>query len=129
MGSGKTKTSFIVNPEMPVGNVAGVKAAGLLWLSAIRADGDGVQEQLRKALENVRRILASQGSDLNDVVKATVYFQDIADRTPFHETWMEYFGSGENAPARIVVEVSNASLTKDGGSRFAMDIVALAPDD
>lgn len=128
MGSGKTKESFRLSERMPAGNVTGVKAAGLLWLSAIRADGLDAKEQTRAAIEDLKRILASQGSDLDDVIKATVYFQDIADRTPFHEVWMEYFGAGESAPARIVIEVANASLRPEGGSRFALDVVALAPD-
>jgi len=113
---------------MPAGNVAGVKAAGLIWLSAVRGDGEGVQDQLRAALEDVKNILGSQGSDLTDVVKVTVYFQDIGDRAAFHEVWMEYFGQGETSPARIVIEVSNASLRAGGNSRFAMDVVALAAD-
>jgi 2-iminobutanoate/2-iminopropanoate deaminase len=113
---------------MPAGNVAGVRAGGFLWLSAIRGDGDGVQAQLRAAIEDLKKILASEGSDLDDVVKATVYFQDIGDRAAFHEVWMEYFGAGETSPARIVIEVSNASLRAGGDSRFALDVVALAAD-
>lgn len=128
MASGKTKKSFRLSESMPVGNVTGVKAAGLLWLSAIRGDGAEVKEQCRAAIEDLKRILESQGSALEDVIKATVYCQDIADRTAFHEVWMEYFGAGETAPARIMVEVANASLRAGGTSRFAMDVVALAPD-
>jgi 2-iminobutanoate/2-iminopropanoate deaminase len=126
--SGKTKKSFRVSERMPAGNVAGVKAGGLLWLSAIRGDGDGVQAQLRAALEDLKKILGSEGSGLGDVVKATVYMQDIGERAAFHEVWMEYFGAGETAPARVMVEVANASLRAGGDSRFVLDIVALAPD-
>jgi enamine deaminase RidA (YjgF/YER057c/UK114 family) len=113
---------------MPVGNVTGVKAAGMLWLSAIRGDGDDIQSQTGAAIEDLKGILESQGSDLGDVVKATVYMQDIADRAAFHEVWMEYFGQGETSPARIMIEVANASLRAGGNTRFAMDLVALAPD-
>jgi 2-iminobutanoate/2-iminopropanoate deaminase len=116
-----------MSESMPAGNVSGVKAGGLLYLSAIRGDGEGVKEQCRAAIEDLKNILASQGSDLSDVVKATVYMQDIAERPQFHEVWMEYFGN-ENAPARIMVEIANASLRAGGPSRFAFDIIALAPD-
>ncbi len=127
MGSGKTKQSFRMSANMPAGNVSGVKAAGLLWLSAIRGEGTDLQGQSRAAIEDLKKILASQGSDLEDVIKATVYFQDIADRAAFHQVWMEYFNT-DTGPARIVVEVANASLRADGDSRFALDVVALAPD-
>ncbi len=127
MGSGKAKKSFRMSTNMPAGNVTGVKAAGLIWLSAIRGEGEDIRAQTRAAIEDLKRILESQGSDLEDVVKGTVYFQDIADRAAFHEVWMEYFGT-DNAPSRIVIEVANASLRPDGGSRFALDVVALAAD-
>ena len=128
MASGKTKKSFRRVETMPVGNVIGVKAGGMLCLSAIRGDGDNLEAQTRAALEDLKGILESQGSGLEDVVKATVYMQDIADRPAFHEVWMEYFGKGETSPARIMVEVVNASLRAGGNTRFVLDVVALAPD-
>ena len=127
MPSGKMKASFRRSEDMPAGNVTGIKAGGFLWLSAIRGSGDSVKDQARTALEDLKQILASQGSILGDVIKATIYLQNIADRADFHQVWMEYFGT-ENPPARIVLEVSNASLRPGGDSRFAFDVVALAPD-
>lgn len=117
-----------INPEakLPVGNVVGIRAGGFLWFSAIRGEGADVKAQAKGALESLKRNLELSGATLDDVVKATVYFQDIADRTPFHEVWMEFF-NGPDYPARIVVQVADASLRAGGGSRFAMDIVALAP--
>jgi enamine deaminase RidA (YjgF/YER057c/UK114 family) len=112
--------------NLPAGNVTGIKAGGFLWYSAIRGDGNDIKEQTRSAIESLKRNLAAAGAGLDDVVKATVYFQDIADRTPFHEVWMEYFGT-EAPPARIVVEIANASLRPGGDTRFAFDAVALAP--
>lgn len=117
-----------INPEarLPAGNVVGIKAGGFLWFSAIRGDGADVKAQAKEALESLKRNLEIGGATLDDVIKATVYFQDIADRTPFHEVWMEFF-KGPDYPARIVVQVAEASIRAGGGSRFAMDIVALAP--
>ncbi|MBM3940166.1 MAG: RidA family protein [SAR202 cluster bacterium] len=113
--------------NLPAGNVVGIKAGGLLWYSALRADGADVKEQARNALAALKRNLEAAGATLDDVVKATVYFQDIADRLPFHEVWMEHF-SGPEYPARIVVQVADASMRPGGGSQFAIDIVALAPE-
>jgi enamine deaminase RidA (YjgF/YER057c/UK114 family) len=111
----------------PAGNVAGIKAGGFLWYSAFRGAGADVQEQARNALESLKVQLAAAGASLEHVVKATIYFQNIADRVPFHEVWMEYFGV-ESPPARIAVEVSNASPSPNGISLFAFDAVAIAPD-
>src|SRR5262249_12542048 len=123
-----TKKSFRVSERMPAGNVAGVRAGGLIWLSAIRGEGEGVQAECRAALEGLKKNLASGGADLNDLVKATVYVHDIGDRAAVPEGWMEYFGAGETAPARVMVEIANASLRAGGDSRFVLDIVALAAD-
>lgn len=40
---------------------------------------DGIEEQTRQVLSNLRAILAAAGSTFDQVVKTTIFLQDIAD--------------------------------------------------
>ena len=51
----------------------------------------GVKEQTRQSLLNARAILQSEGLDLKDVVKTTVFLSDIADFGPMNEVYAEFF--------------------------------------
>lgn len=66
------------------------------------------------------------GGSLDDVVKVTVYFHDLAYRDAFHEVWMEYWP--ENPPARIAVQVADANTRPGRNAHFALDVLALAPE-
>jgi len=103
---------------------AGVKAGGLVFFAGIRGRGDDMKSQARAAFESLKNHLAGAGSTLDDVVKVTVYFQDIDERAPFHEVWMEYLGNC--TPARTTAQVANASTRSGGNSRFILDVVAVA---
>ncbi len=51
----------------------------------------GIQEQTRQSLLNARAILQSEGLDLANVVKTTVFLSDIADFGPMNEIYAEFF--------------------------------------
>lgn len=61
----------------------------------------GIVEQTRQTLENVREILESAGVGLKDVVKATVWLDDVRDFWSFNRVYLEYFGT--ELPARSCV--------------------------
>lgn len=65
---------------------------------------DDVKEQTKQALENVKAILEAAGSNLNQVVKASVFVKDINDFNAINEIYGTYFN--ETKPARALVEVS-----------------------
>ena len=69
----------------------------------------GIQEQTRQVLENLKAVIEAGGSNLNKVVKVTVFLQDMNDFASMNEIYAEYFG--ENPPARSAVQV--ARLPKD----------------
>jgi 2-iminobutanoate/2-iminopropanoate deaminase len=113
--------------------VAGVKAGGFLFFSAIRGMNpetremsDDTGQQARQALENLKSLLSGTGATLDHVVKVTLYLHDLKYRKPFHEVWMEYFP--EHPPARIAVQVANANANPSGNAHFALDVIALSPD-
>lgn len=69
----------------------------------------GVQQQAKQVLENLKALLESAGSSLDNVVKTTVFIKDMNDFPKINETYAEYFTSKQ--PARSTVEV--ARLPKD----------------
>ena len=74
-----------------------------------RMASGGIAEQTRQALENVRAILEAAGSDLENVVKVTVYLKNMDDFAAMNEVYAGFFA--EHPPARAAVEV--ARLPKD----------------
>ncbi|MBN1893347.1 RidA family protein [bacterium] len=68
-----------------------------------------IQSQTRRIFENLKAILKAAGSDLNRVVKTTVYLKDMQDFAEMNIVYASYFKN--DAPARTTVEVSR--LPKD----------------
>ncbi len=71
-------------------------------------EGD-VVAQAKQVFENLKAVLEAAGSDLNHVVKTTIFLQDLSDFTRVNEIYATYFGKA--APARSTVQV--ARLPKD----------------
>ncbi|MCJ1657141.1 RidA family protein [Staphylococcus sp. NRL 16/872] len=70
---------------------------------------DDVKEQTKQVLENVSVVLEEAGSDLESVVKATIFISDMNEFQQINEVYGSYFS--EHQPARSCVEV--ARLPKD----------------
>lgn len=70
---------------------------------------DDVQEQTKQVLENLTVVLKEAGSDLDSVVKATIFISDMNNFQKINEIYGDYFGKYQ--PARSCVEV--ARLPKD----------------
>lgn len=66
-------------------------------------DDAPVDEQTRHCLENVNAILQSEGRSMDDVLKTTVFLDDIDDFDEFNQAYSEFFD--EEPPARSAVEV------------------------
>lgn len=79
----------------------------------------GIEAETRQALTNIRHVLEASGSDLQAVVKTTVFLKDMADFSKMNAIYGEFFT--ENPPARSTVQ---AALPK-GGS-VEIETIALA---
>lgn len=110
----------------------GVKAGGLIFLSAVRGVDpttqkavEDTEQQARMAFENVKRALAVAGAGLDDVVKIAVYMVNLQrDRPTFNQVWKDYFG--DQPPARFAVQVADMGAPGDH-SKFLLDVTAVAP--
>ena len=77
-----------------------------------------IEQQTRIALENVAAILRAAGSDVDQVLKTTVYISDIELWSRVNDVYAEFFGS--HRPARAVVP------TRDLHYGFQVEIEAIA---
>ena len=71
---------------------------------------EGVQEQTKQSLANVKAILEAAGLTMDSVVKTTVFLSDMNNFGAMNEVYATFFTEG-NYPARSAVEV--ARLPKD----------------
>lgn len=69
----------------------------------------GVETETRQALENLKKILEAAHSGLDQVVKTTVFLQNMGDFAAMNAIYAQYFA--EPYPARSAIQV--AALPKN----------------
>lgn len=79
---------------------------------------DGIENQTKQVLNNLQAVLQEAGSDLDHVVKTTIYLANIADYAAVNEIYGTYFSN--HKPARAAFAV--ASLPK--GSLIEIEAIA-----
>ena len=90
---------------------AGVSAGGFVFVSGqLPTDANGhipggIAAQTEQCIRNVQAVLESGGSDLQHVVKTTVYLRSMNDFSAVNEVYARFF-NGEVAPARACIQVS-----------------------
>jgi 2-iminobutanoate/2-iminopropanoate deaminase len=80
-------------------------------------EGD-IVPQTRRVLENLQAVLAAAGASWKDVVKTTVFLQDMADFPRMNEVYSAVMGDAR--PARSTVQV--AALPR--GVKVEIELVA-----
>lgn len=80
--------------------------------------GDGVGDQARRAMENLKAVLAAAGTDLDRILKTTIYLIDMNDFAEVNEVYGGFFSS--DPPARATIAV--AGLPK--GARVEIECLA-----
>jgi 2-iminobutanoate/2-iminopropanoate deaminase len=76
---------------------------GLDPASGMLVDG-GIEAETRRALENIREVLAAAALGLEDVVKTTIFLLDLADFDIVNRIYGEHFNAPH--PARSTVGVA-----------------------
>jgi 2-iminobutanoate/2-iminopropanoate deaminase len=64
----------------------------------------GIEAQTKQCLENMKAVLTTAGSSLDDVVKVTVFLRNENDFAKMNEVYQSYFV--KDSPARSTVAVS-----------------------
>ena len=80
---------------------------------------EGVEAQTIQVMENLKAIIEAAGSGMANVVKTTVYLQNMSDFATVNEIYSRYFP--EKSPARACVEVSGMAK----GALVEIDAIAL----
>ncbi|MCU1475529.1 MAG: reactive intermediate/imine deaminase [Subtercola sp.] len=90
------------NAPSPVGPYSqGIVANGFLYTAGFGpqdpntgAMADGVEEQTRQVLRNIRSVLEAHGASMDDVVKSTVHLQHLdRDFAAFNGAYREFFAA------------------------------------
>jgi len=92
----KTKELVFVSGQLPINAFTGTMP-------------EGVEEQAKQSLENLKNILDQIGLTMEEVVKTTVFLKDLNNFNIVNEVYGKYFTQGY--PARSAVQV--ARLPKD----------------
>lgn len=88
-----------------------VKAGNFIFLSSqLSADlktGEiikgNIQEQTKKAMENIKYILSQCGCTMDNIVKVVIYFRDAKDRKEINQIYKQYFSKGQE-PAKVSIQ-------------------------
>ena len=94
-----------------------VKVGGFVFTSGIlpldpasgKKVSGGIENETKQTLENLRAILETSGSSLNEIIKATIFLTDMNDFEIVNSIYSKYF-SGD-FPARAAIGVN--SLAKN----------------
>lgn len=106
------KIKGLAKPPSPFNHV--VRTGSLLFLSSqLSVDlkqhkllGGTVAEQTRQALENIKFLLESSGSKMNDIAKVVVYMRDVKQFDEMNKVYRQYFEDGEE-PARVTIQAQS----------------------
>ncbi|MEX1255713.1 MAG: RidA family protein [Dehalococcoidia bacterium] len=114
--------------SLPYPFSAAVRTGNLLFVSGqvgIRdgKTGEGIEEQTRFTMENIRDVLAQAGASLADVVKVTVFLTDMSVWPAMNEVYREYFAN--EPPARSALGATALALP---GLLVEIECVAEAGD-
>jgi len=102
-----------------IGNLIFTAGQGGLDYTTGRLVKGGVEAQTRQALENLSAILQAAGGSLHQVVKTTVFLQDIADFQAMNRVYAKFFD--HHPPARSTVQVAALPL----GALVEIEAVAI----
>lgn len=78
----------------------------------------GIVEQTTQVFSNIHHVLRTCGSDINGVLKVTVYMNNLEEFATLNELYGKFFGS--HRPARTTIQVAKLPL----GAAVEIDVTA-----
>lgn len=91
------------------GRCGAVVHGGLVYAVATdTSSSSGIEEQTRRALEELDRALSEGGSSKAGLLQATVYLRDMKDKAAMDAVWCDWIGPQDNWPQRACVGVDLA---------------------
>lgn len=112
------KPRFRYSPALRKGPL--VKTAG--WVGLPPNGGGlvpgGAGAEFRQILANLRAFMADNGLDATDLLSATIYTTSFHRFPEIDEVWSAFFASGDAAPTRTTVGVSQLPLHAEVEAEF-----------
>ena len=95
---------------MSIKRIRGAVIVGnLVYTSGMGHREGDVETQIRETLKKLEATLKEAGTDMQHVVKATVYLKDLEDRARYlNPIWAETFG--DHRPSRTCIEAGLGSI-------------------
>ena len=91
----------------------GVRAGDFVFVAGMRGINpannrlvDGDEARIRQAFTNMKLVAASEGADLTDCVRLTVFVTDMGRLRPLVNKIQDELWAGGSYPPRTIVEVS-----------------------
>ena len=81
-------------------------------------ESENIEDQVAQSLDNVKAILKSEGLTMNDIIKTTVLFSDLADFAKANEVYATYFD--QPYPARMAYEVAKLPMN----AKIEIEVIA-----
>ena len=81
--------------------------------------GDDIENQTEQVLRNISAVLAAAGSNLDAIVKTTVFLSDLDDWAAMNGVYRRFVGAV--LPARSAIECGRLA----GGARVEIEAIAL----
>ncbi len=106
---------------MSIKRIRGAVIVGnLVYTSGMGHREGDVETQIKETLKKLEVTLKEAGTDMQHVIKGTVYLTDLEDRSRYlNKIWGETFG--DHRPSRTCVEVGIGSLAVE------IELVAALP--
>lgn len=109
----------------------GVISQGFVFVSGLAsidpATGEfqlgDIRHEAELTLLNIKRVLEAAGTDLDHIVKCSVYLKDINDFAALNEVYEKFFPHESKRPARVTVQAVLGSDIK-----VEIDAIAELPD-
>ena len=83
---------------------------------------DDAADQTRQTLRNMERTLKAVGADLSNVVKCTIFLDEMADYAAMNEAYAEAFPGDK--PARSTIGADGLAI----GAKVEIECIAIKPD-
>lgn len=108
------------SPATKVGNLLFVSGQASVDATG-KVINDTFEGELRRSMDNLRKVLQSAGSDLEHVAVTRNYIGDPADGAAFNKIYLEYF----KAPYPARTTISKCL----GGLKYEIDCIAVVKSD
>lgn len=113
------QSSPTLTPAIRVGNM--VYASGQLPARGANADST-IQGQTKSTLENLKRVLETAGTTMENAVKCTVFLVDGSDFSGMNQAYREFWSVAP--PARTTVVVKALVVP---GAKLEIECIAVMP--